>query len=88
MSAPGNAAGHGALDRLNCFVHGDAIDREITSRFVCGKGDAPDIHKSRSPAIGSPGNCGDAGALNSAILLPYLEKFATSPTVACKRRAE
>jgi hypothetical protein len=38
-----SAAGCGALDSLSCFVHGDAIDMEKTSRFDCGKGDAPDI---------------------------------------------
>src|SRR5882724_5057090 len=29
----GSAAGLGALDSLNCFVHGDAIDLEMTSHF-------------------------------------------------------
>src|SRR5229473_3259161 len=38
------AAGCSALDSLSCFVHGDAIDMEKTSRFVCGKGDAPDLY--------------------------------------------
>ena len=55
-----SAAGRGALDSLNCFVHGDAIDMEMTSRFVCGKGDAPDPY--RKPLAGHwfPGNAGDA----------------------------
>jgi hypothetical protein len=29
-----SAAGRSALDSLSCFVHGDAIDMESTSRFV------------------------------------------------------
>jgi hypothetical protein len=32
-----SAAGYSALDSLSCFVHGDAIDMERTSRFACGK---------------------------------------------------
>jgi hypothetical protein len=28
-----SAADSGVLDRLNCFVHGDAIAMEMTSRF-------------------------------------------------------
>jgi hypothetical protein len=31
------AAGRGALDSLSCFVHGDAIDMGMTSRFDCVK---------------------------------------------------
>src|SRR6202140_5852334 len=38
-----SAAGHGALDRLSCFVHGDAIEMEATSRFDRRKGDVRDI---------------------------------------------
>ena len=55
-----SAAGRGALDSLNCFVHGDAIDMETTSRFDRGKGDAPDPY--RKPLAGHwfPGNAGDA----------------------------
>jgi hypothetical protein len=29
-----NAAGRGALDSLSCFVHGDAIDMEMTSLSI------------------------------------------------------
>src|ERR1700687_1728718 len=68
-----SAAGRGALDRLNCFVHGDAIDMEKTSRFACGKGDAPG-DPYRKPLAGRwfPGNAGAACELNTAILFPYL----------------
>ena len=66
------AAGCGALDSLGCFVHGDAIDMEATSRFDCGKGDAPDLY--RKPLAGHwfPGNAGDALELNTAILFLHL----------------
>ena len=82
------AAGGGALDSLSCFVHGDAIDMRITSRFDCGKGDAPD--KDRKPLAGHwfPGNAGDATELNTAILFLYLVNFATPRRFACKPRAE
>src|ERR1700730_6564805 len=82
------AAGRGALDSLSCFVHGDAIDMGTTSRFDCGKGDAPDIY--RKPLAGHwfPGNAGDSTELNTAILFLHLKNFATSLTVACKPRAE
>jgi hypothetical protein len=40
-----SAAVRGALDSLSCLVHGDAIDMEMTSRFDCGKGDAPDLYR-------------------------------------------
>jgi hypothetical protein len=67
-----SAAGRGARDSLSCFIHGDAIDMGITSRFDCGKGDAPDLY--RKPLAGHwfPGNAGDTRELNTAILLPYL----------------
>src|ERR1700759_5056225 len=45
-----SAADCSALDRLSCFVHGDAIDMEITSRFPRGKGDASAIY--RKPLAG------------------------------------
>jgi hypothetical protein len=77
-----SAAGRGALDSLSCFVHGDAIDMEATSRFDRGKGDAPDLYRDlyRKPLAGHwfPGNAGDALELNTAILLLHLENFATS----------
>ena len=74
-----SAAGLGALDSLSCFVHGDAIDMETTSRFDCGKGDAPDLY--RKPLAGHwfPGNAGVALELNTAILFLHLENFATAP---------
>jgi len=82
----------GTLDSLSCFVHGDAIDMEATSRFDRGKGDAPDLYRDlyRKPLAGHwfPGNAGDATELNTAILFPYLENFATVRTVACKLCAE
>jgi len=78
----------GALDSLSCFVHGDATDMEMTSRFVCGKGDAPDLYTKPLTGHWFPGNAGDASELNTAILLPYLGNFATPAGVACKRRAE
>jgi hypothetical protein len=82
------AAVRGALDSLSCFVHGDAIDMEMTSRFVCGKGDVPDIYT--KPFVGQwfPGNGGDASELTTAILFLHLDNFATSLAVACKVRAE
>jgi hypothetical protein len=73
---------------LSCFVHGDAIDMEITSRFDRGKGDAPNLYRKPLGWHWFPGNAGDALELNTAILFLYLENFATSLTVACKRRAE
>src|SRR5580692_4898670 len=39
-----NPAGCGALDSLSCFVHGDAIDMETTSRFGSGKRDAAEVY--------------------------------------------
>ncbi len=67
-----SAAGRGALDSLSCFVHGDAIDMDMTSRFDCGKGDAANIY--RKPLAGHwfPGNAGGTRELNTVILLPYL----------------
>jgi hypothetical protein len=78
----------GALDRLNSFVHGDAVDMKKTSRFCCGKGDVPDIYTKPLAGHWFPGNPGDATELNTAILFLYLENFATSLAVACKPRAE
>jgi hypothetical protein len=49
------SAARSALDSLSCFVHGDAIDMEKTSRFVCGKRDAQTYIPNRSSGIGSPG---------------------------------
>ena len=82
------AAGRGALDSLSCFVHGDAIDMEMTSHFVCAKGDAPDLYTKPFTGHWFPGNAGDARELNTAILFLHLENFATPLTVACKPRAE
>jgi hypothetical protein len=61
---------------------------EMTSRFVCGKGDVPDIYT--KPFVGQwfPGNGGDASELTTAILFLHLDNFATSLAVACKVRAE
>ena len=57
---------------------------EMTSRFVCGKGDVPDIYT--KPFVGQwfPGNGGDARELTTAILFLHLDNFATSLAVACK----
>ena len=57
---------------------------EMTSRFVCGKGDVPDIYT--KPFVGQwfPGNGGDASELTTAILFLHLDNFATSLAVACK----
>jgi hypothetical protein len=63
-----NAADRGALDSLSCFVHGDAIDMEITSRFDCGKGDAPNLYRKPLGWHWFPGNARDALELNTAIL--------------------
>ena len=83
-----SAAGRGALDSLSCFVHGDAINMDMTSRFDCGKGDAANTY--RKPLAGHwfPGNAGATRELNTVILLLHLENFATSVTIACKQRAE
>src|ERR1035437_5775304 len=78
----------GALDSLSCFVHGDAIDMEMASHFVCGKGDVPDIYIRPFNGHWFPWNAGDGTELNTAILFLHLKNYATSPTVACKRRAE
>jgi hypothetical protein len=61
---------------------------DMTSRFDCGKGDAANPY--RKPLAGHwfPGNAGATRELNTVILLPHLENFATSVTVACKQRAE
>jgi hypothetical protein len=83
-----STAGLGALDSLSCFVHGDAIDMETTSRFDCGKGDAPDLYRKPRAGHWFPGNAGAALELNTAILFLHLENFATAPAVACKPRAE
>jgi hypothetical protein len=40
---------------LSCFIHGDAIDMELASRFDCGNGDGPNLYRKRSPGIGSRG---------------------------------
>ena len=70
-----SAAGRGALDSLSCFVHGDAIDMEMTSRFVCGKGDAPDLY--RKPLAGHwfPGNGGDGQRVKHGYPLPASREF-------------
>ena len=83
-----SAIGRGALDRLNCFVHGDAIDMEMTSRFAGLKGDVPDLYTKPLAGHWFPGNAGVALELNTAILFLHLENFATAPAVACKPRAE
>jgi hypothetical protein len=83
-----SAAGRSALDSLSCLVHGDAIDMETTSRFDCGKGDAPDLYEKPRAEHWFPGNAGAALELNTAILFLHLENFATAPAVACKPRAE
>jgi hypothetical protein len=72
------SAGCGALDSLGGFVHGDAIDVEKASHFVCGKGDVPNIYTKPFNGHWFPGNGGDARELDTAILLSYLENFATS----------
>jgi hypothetical protein len=83
-----SADGGGALDSLSCFVHGDAIDMDITSRFDCGKGDAANPYRKPLAGYWFPGNAGATRELNTVILLLHLENFATSLTVACKQRAE
>ena len=55
-----SAADRRALDSLSCFVHGDAIDMEMTSRFDCGKGDVPDIYRKPLAGYWFPENAGDA----------------------------
>jgi hypothetical protein len=53
-----SAAGRDALDSLSCFVHGDAIDMETTSRFFSGKGDAPDLYTKPLARQWFPGTAG------------------------------
>src|SRR3982074_2458237 len=74
-----SAAGRGALDSLSCFVHGDAIDMEITSHFDCGKGDAPDIY--RKPLAGHwfPGNAGDTQRVKHGYPLRGSRQFCGAP---------
>ena len=74
-----SAAAYGALDSLSCFVHGDAIDMGMMSRFGCGKGDVPDIYTKPSAGHWFPGNAGDGNELTTAILFLHLENLATSP---------
>jgi hypothetical protein len=83
-----SAANRGALDSLSCFVHGDAIVMEKTSRFVCGKRDVSDLYTKPFAGYWFPGNVGDGSELNTAILFLHLENSATPQVVACKRRAE
>ena len=61
---------------------------EATSRFLCGKGDVPDIYTKPLAAHWFPGNAGDGSELSTAILFLHLKNFVTIPTVACKPRAE
>src|SRR5664279_1647148 len=72
-----SAAGCGALDSLSCFVHGDAIDMEATPRFLCGKGDVPDIYTKPLAAHWFPGNAGDNSELSTAIFFLHLMNFVT-----------
>jgi hypothetical protein len=60
----------------------------MTSRSDWGKGDVPNIYTKPLAGHWFPGNAGDATELNTAILFPYLENFATVHTVACKLCAE
>jgi hypothetical protein len=73
------SAGGGALDSLIGFVHGDAIDMKMRAHFVCAKGDALDIYRKPFAGHWFPGNVGDAGTLNTAILFPNQQNFATIP---------
>jgi hypothetical protein len=61
---------------------------EMASHFICGKGDVPDIYTKPFTGYWFPGNARDGKQLNTAILFPHLENFATPPNVACKQRAE
>jgi hypothetical protein len=72
-----SAADCGALDSLSCFVHGDAIDMERTSRFFCGKRDAPDLYTKPFAGHWFPGNARYRTELNTAILFLHLKNFAT-----------
>jgi len=53
-----SAACRGAFKSLNRFVHGDAIEIGKTVPSGCAKGKVPDIYRSRSSAVGSPGTQG------------------------------
>jgi hypothetical protein len=83
-----SAASCGALDSLSCFVHCDAIDIELASRFDCRNGDAPNVY--RKPLAGHwfPGNVGVAIELNTAIFFLYLQNSRRPLAVVSKRRAE
>jgi 4-alpha-glucanotransferase len=50
---------------------------EATSRFLCGKGDAPDIYTKPLAAHWFPGNTGDGSELSTAILFLHLMNFVT-----------
>jgi hypothetical protein len=45
---------------------------ETASQFVCAKGDALDVYRKPFAGHWFPGNTGDAGELNTAILFLYL----------------
>ena len=74
-----SAAYCGALDSLSCFVHGDATDMEMTSRFICGKRDASNLYTKPLDGHWFPGNALDGRELNTAILFLHLENFVTFP---------
>src|SRR5450631_1616169 len=82
------SAARSALDSLSCFVHGDAIDMEKTSRFILReKRRSRPIYQTAHRVL-VPRERHDAVELNTAILFLHLENLATSLAVACKPRAE
>src|SRR6202021_185735 len=77
----------GALDSLSGFVHGDATDlkvksSEMTSRSVCAKRDAFDLHTKPLDGHWFPWNGSGCRELNTAILFLHLENFVTFPPLA------
>ena len=70
-----SAACCGALDSLNCFVHGDAIEIVNTPHSMIRERDAPDPY--RKPLAGHwfPGNAGEGKELDTAILFLHLWNF-------------
>ena len=65
----------GALDSLSCFVHGDAIDMEMTSRCFCGTRDVPDTYTKPFTGHWFPGNSAEASELTTAILFRTFREF-------------
>jgi hypothetical protein len=72
------SASYGALDSLIGFVHGDAIDMEMTLLFVCAKGDALDIYKAVHRTL-VPGERRGRRSVTHGYPLPISKEFRDDP---------